>query len=80
MCLLSSSLQWLAIVSFLCHLWPFSRLVQNNGKNYIHRQRWGEHGKQGTSGLPKYSVFRQTGGDIYLRFRFLPRDAMHPRH
>jgi len=28
MCLLSSSLQWLAIVSFLCHLWPFSRLVQ----------------------------------------------------
>jgi len=36
--LFSSSLQRLVIVSFLCHSWPFSCVVQNGGKNYFCRQ------------------------------------------
>jgi len=41
-----STLQYLkrlVIITFLYHLWPFSRLVQNGGNNHFHLQLWGGH-------------------------------------
>jgi len=55
-----STLQYLkrlVIITFLCHLWPFSRLVQNGGNNHFHLQLWGGHCERSTSGGDRHLGF-----------------------